>query len=187
MPYTFNPQIQLCQFPLLPPGLDRMERLGYGAIPPAAGLAAITNLLGCLAGQSVVDTAPALPPVLVGAVFHWDRLNISSRLFSELKRPSPRLQLAHTDGACTASAAPTASSASSSSSAPPAAAPALALPGIRALVSEAVVSVLGSDPGPDAPLVGAGIDSLGEFHAAWLNACLVAGGKVDCWAGTPTF
>ena len=43
-------------------GIERMARLGFGAIEPQAGMAAISSIL---AGQ------PA--PQLLGSVFFWDR------------------------------------------------------------------------------------------------------------------
>lgn len=47
-------------------GLQRMERLGFGAIEPAAGMMALTRLLASI-GQ------PHLPAQLLGSVFLWDR------------------------------------------------------------------------------------------------------------------
>ncbi len=47
-------------------GLERMERLGYGAIAPAAGMAALCALLGSAGGASTV-------PQLMGSVFQWAR------------------------------------------------------------------------------------------------------------------
>ena len=47
-------------------GLERMARLGYGAVQPEAGMAA----LGCLLGHA---GSPACGPQLLGSCFHWDR------------------------------------------------------------------------------------------------------------------
>ena len=47
-------------------GLERMARLGYGAVPPQAGMAA----LGCL----LVHAGGArFGAQLLGSCFHWDR------------------------------------------------------------------------------------------------------------------
>lgn len=46
-------------------GIQRMARLGFGAIEPQAGMAAIGAIL---AGSGLLA-----PPQLLGSVFHWDR------------------------------------------------------------------------------------------------------------------
>lgn len=47
-------------------GLARMERLGFGAIPPAAGAAALGSVLRSLHGSATAAQ-------LTGSVFLWDR------------------------------------------------------------------------------------------------------------------
>lgn len=47
-------------------GIARMERLGFGAIPAAAGILAISAVLRALTGGAPV-------PQLTGSVFFWDR------------------------------------------------------------------------------------------------------------------
>lgn len=139
-----------------------MERLGFGAIAPPSGLALITTLLRCV-GSGAGARCPLPPPALTASVFFWDRLKAGSRLFDAL-RPLPAPGIA---GA--ASSGPASAETSSSAVAAAAAGPALTAEALEAEVSAAVVSVLGEDPGPDAPLVGAGLDSLGEFRAGGLE------------------
>lgn len=114
-------------------------------------MAALSSWLDAFGGGS--GAAAALPPALVGAVFFWDRLQADSPLFAALsqKQRQPATST-HTSSL--------ARPAASSLSAP--AAPGLSEEAITAAVTEAVVVVLGSDPGRDTPLVGAGVDSLGE-------------------------
>lgn len=137
-----------------PAGLERMERLGFGAIQPDAGMAALSSWLGALDGRAGV--AADLQPTLVGAVFFWDRLQAGSPLFAELtqKQQHPPAGAPPSTTAARLDAGDAASPA----------APGLPAEAITAAVTEAVVVVLGSDPGPDTPLVGAGVDSLGKQH-----------------------
>lgn len=48
-------------------GIERMARLGFGAIQPRTGMAAMAALLRCLQGGS--------PPAaqVMGSAFFWDR------------------------------------------------------------------------------------------------------------------
>ena len=46
-------------------GVERMARLGFGAVAPEAGMAAIGRLLAALGN--------AAPPQLLGSVFFWER------------------------------------------------------------------------------------------------------------------
>ena len=46
-------------------GVERMARLGFGAVAPRAGMAAIGTIMACLDLQT--------PPVLMASVFFWER------------------------------------------------------------------------------------------------------------------
>lgn len=137
-------------------GLERMERMGYGAIRPSAGMAAIASLVQSVGARTVAAECGALPPVLLASVFYWRRLKADSQLFSELR-------VQETAGGGQAVLAPGAVHASTAagSLAAAAATPALSAEAIQAAVTAAVAEVLGSDPGLDTPLIGAGLDSLG--------------------------
>lgn len=136
-----------------------MEWLGFGAIHPSAGMAAMGALLRS-GRQPVLEAAGGLlPPSVVASVFYWDRLKSRSPLFAELQQ-QPNSSCSTTAAGSPAAAVTTESA---SSAAPSAGLTAAAL---QAAVTAAVVAVLGSDPGTDTPLVGAGIDSLGELCSA---------------------
>lgn len=47
-------------------GIERMERQGFGALQPAAGVAAMAKMLAGL-------TTAAMEPQLLSSVFLWDR------------------------------------------------------------------------------------------------------------------
>jgi hypothetical protein len=51
-------------------GVERMERLGFGALQPAAGMAALGAILRGLAGQNRLQIAP---PALMASVMLWER------------------------------------------------------------------------------------------------------------------
>lgn len=138
-------------------GLERMERMGYGAIRPSAGMAAIASLVQTVGARTVAAEGGALPPVLLASVFYWRRLKAGSPVFSELRLP------AAADGGQAVLASVSVHAPAAAGSMPAeTAVPALSAEAIQAAVTAAVVSVLGSDPGLDTPLVGAGLDSLGE-------------------------
>lgn len=149
-----------------------MERLGFGAIAPPSGMALIACLLRC-AGSGGAACVPLPPPALAASVFFWDRLKAGSRLFDAL-RPLPAPGAA----ASVVDSQPAAASIGSGAAAAAAAGPALTAEALEAAVVAAVVSVLGEDPGPDAPLVGAGLDSLGELW--WKGMCSPAGRVHAC-------
>ena len=46
-------------------GVERMARLGFGAVDPYAGMAAIGSILAGLGSETV--------PQLLASVFYWDR------------------------------------------------------------------------------------------------------------------
>ena len=149
-----------------------MERLGFGAIRPAAGMAVIAALLrGLSSGASGAGAAP-LPPALLASVFYWDKFKSSSALFSGLKQ----LQAASPDQH------PAAAAVATGQAAAPAADAGLTADAIQLAVTAAVVAVLGSDVGSDTPLVGAGLDSLGEWHQPYRYALcpLLAGCAWGC-------
>jgi hypothetical protein len=133
-----------------------MERLGFGAICPAAGMAVITALLrglgsgGGLPGS--VAGAAQLPPALLASVFYWDKFQTSSALFSGLKQQQAGSPDQHAAAASVATGHVVAAAADAG----------LTSDAIQLAVTAAVVAVLGSDVGSDTPLVGAGLDSLGE-------------------------
>ena len=141
-------------------GLERMERLGFGAIAPGAGMAALAALLGGLSSAGSCGMVGIQPPTLVASVFFWDHIKAASPLFTEVKAVWESLSVV--GGAdvqpstvdCHTVAAPAASPASAL----------LSTEAIAAAVAAAVIAVLGFDPGPNAPLVGAGIDSLGAVE-----------------------
>lgn len=127
-------------------GLHRMERLGFGAIVPAQGVACLRAL--------VSQTGAALPAHLVASVFFWDRIKSSDPIFAEVK-------------GIRESAVPPAFAKPAGGQTLPAsqshgAGLALSLEAVEAAVAQAVASVLGSAVPRDDPLVAAGVDSLGE-------------------------
>lgn len=132
-----------------------MERLGFGAIRPVAGMAAMAALLLSSCRPVHDATGGMLPASVVASVFYWDKLQSGSPLFAEQK------QLSHSSGDAAGEV-----HSSNRAAAPAAAAVAstlgLTAGALQAAITAAVVAVLGSDPGIDAPLVGAGLDSLGE-------------------------
>lgn len=140
-----------------------MERLGFGAIRPPAGMSLISTLLRSAGARtaSASATSGLLPPALVASVFFWDKLKSDSRLFAELK-PLPAAGAAAAAGGESVAAAVDSATGSTVAAA---AGPALTAEALRAAVTAAVVSVMGEDVGADTPLVGAGLDSLGELLA----------------------
>ena len=136
-----------------------MARLGFGAIRPPAGVAVVSALLGALSSPR------SYPPQLLASVFYWDRLRVSSAFFDALAQ-HPSSAAAEAQGGVPA--APIASSGAAATLA----SAALTREALASAVSAAVVSVLGMDVGPDVPLVGAGLDSLGEEAAGRASCAL---------------
>ena len=125
-----------------------MERLGFGAILPSAGMATVAALL-----DGTTSWVSRLPPALVASVFYWDNFKSESLLFSEVvqrQQSAGASSVASAGGLPAAAAAPTAD---------------LTSMAIGDAVTAAVLAVMGSDVGKDTPLVGAGLDSLGECSA----------------------
>jgi hypothetical protein len=123
-------------------GLERMERLGFGAIQPAQGAAALGAMLRALHGA-------AAPPQLLASVFFWERLKVKGPVFEELKAP--------------AAAAPPAQAAAAAA---PQVGGGLSVEAIQAEVLAAAAGVLGLAVSATEPLVAAGLDSLGECRLA---------------------
>ena len=148
-------------------GLERLERLGFGAIRPGAGMTVMSALLRSVGTRSTGGSTA--PPALVASVFFWDRLKNDSHLFSELK------QLPTASGIA-AEASTAADSTASATNGAAMASAAHTAEAISATVTAAIVAVLGDDVGADTPLVGAGLDSLGEpasAVAAWFEAAVL--------------
>ena len=59
-------------------GLDRMKRLGFGAIKPDHGVGALGYLI---LGQAQNNLNISR---ILGSVFYWDRINRSEHMFKEL-------------------------------------------------------------------------------------------------------
>ena len=145
-----------------------MERLGFGGIRPAAGMAVITALLrGLSSGPSAAGAAP-LPPTLLASVFYWDKFKGSSALFSGLKQ----LPAGSSDQHAATASAPASQVAAAAADA------GITADAIQLAVTAAAVAVLGSDVGSDTPLVGAGLDSLGVWLQHSSHALLLP--PADC-------
>ena len=106
--------------------------------------------------RPALDAAGGMfPASVVASVFYWDRLKSGSPLFAEQKQlPHGTVGAAGEVHSASQTAVPATSGAAATSG--------LTAEAMLAAVTAAVVAVLGSDPGIDAPLVGAGLDSLGE-------------------------
>ena len=133
-----------------------MERMGFGAILPTAGMATVAALL-----DGTSSRLSRQPPALVASVFYWDKFNSESLIFSEVMQRQQSAGASSDAGAVGLPAA--------------AAAPAVELTflAISDAVTAAVLAVMGSNVGKDTPLVGAGLDSLGECGACLAGQCLV--------------
>ncbi|KAK9834736.1 hypothetical protein WJX74_008822 [Apatococcus lobatus] len=122
-------------------GIERLARLGFGAIQPGNGMAAMGALLRSLQG-----TSPTVAQV-IGSAFFWDRLQVSSPFYQEFREvavPEPGFP-ARSAPASKAQAAPTHKD-------------------LEAQIAKAVASVIGSAVDLDQPLVAAGLDSLGAVE-----------------------
>jgi len=128
-------------------GLERMERLGFGAIQPEQGAAAIGSMLRMLG-------SPRARPQLLASVFFWDRFKVAGDVFAELKGSAAAVA----EAAAPVTAPPTAVLAAPAGTALSAAA-------IQSEVLAAAASVLGAAVAPNELLVAAGLDSLGERRA----------------------
>ena len=125
-------------------GLDRMKRLGFGALSPDAGMAVVNSVIeNRLSGSQAI-----------GAVFHWENFKSTSSLFTEVaytKEGGENL-LAMCNNKDKKNKMDTV---------------AITEESIIEQVLDAAVNVIGSDPddiGPNMSLVGAGLDSLGAVE-----------------------
>ena len=137
--------------------LQRLERMGLGALSPQHGLGALQSVLsdGLRAGCGLAGRAQ---PVVVASPFAWPRFLDSARrelpFFDEF------------------AASLRASSASTPASLPAAGGAAYVVPGdaaqrrafLAAQVAAAVRGLLGADVGAEEPLMEAGLDSLGAVE-----------------------
>jgi acyl carrier protein len=127
-------------------GIARMERLGFGALQPAAGMAALGSALAGLCRSAAAQT----PPRLLASVILWDRLGVAAGFYGEFKQavlpaqPSERAESAAAQGSTRAAG--------------------LSPVAIAGLIRGAVSSVLGADVSAEQPLVEAGLDSLGAVE-----------------------
>ncbi|KAK9866522.1 hypothetical protein WJX84_008502 [Apatococcus fuscideae] len=127
-------------------GIERMARLGFGAIQPNTGMAALGSLLRSLQGS-----CPAAPQVM-GSAFFWDRLKVKAPFYQEFKEGlaaglEQDLQAAPISSSLTARKQRAMTSAE-----------------LESQIAQAVASVIGSSVDPSQPLVAAGLDSLGAVE-----------------------
>jgi len=127
-------------------GLDRMARLGHGALAPGAGVAALAAALrGIVVG--------GLQPRLLATVFLWDRLKADGAFWEGVKPPK----------APVAALLPAAVDAPATARTPlPSTLHTLA--SVLARVEAAVAIVAGHPVPRSAPLADAGVDSLGAVE-----------------------
>ncbi|GBG00647.1 type I polyketide synthase, partial [Raphidocelis subcapitata] len=149
----------------------KVAALGMSMLSPADGLAALERLLCCPAlpgggGGGSPARALALPPPVAPAVpFVWGRLFSGAAAAAGLPRLFEDLRREHAATAVTPVAAAAAWPAPRGAAvARPAPAAPLSAEGALAGVREAVAAVLGREVAPDAPLMAAGLDSLGAVE-----------------------
>jgi acyl carrier protein len=128
----------------------RVARLGLGLIGPAAGLAALDKALQPLCGSAQAGT----PSQIAAVPFIWPRF------LQQQARRTPRGAAPQLFSEFAAEAETSRSAVRSSGRGVGPAASA----GLGAAVSAAVSEVLGSAVAPDAPLMAAGLDSLGAVE-----------------------
>ncbi|BDA51455.1 probable oleandomycin polyketide synthase, modules 5 and 6 [Coccomyxa sp. Obi] len=123
-------------------GIERMERMGFGALEPGAGMAALGSLLGSL------RAARCTPPSLTASVILWDRLKVTAPYYGEFKGAQNK-QAAALNAAANQSAQTL---------------QVMSADDIMRLLRSAVSAVLGASVADDQPLVEAGLDSLGAVE-----------------------
>ena len=156
--------------------IQRMERLGVGAVEPSQGLRAVE---GILRGFAAMVPGGIIQPVVAASPFVWET-------FLKRMKPVPALfdgvnPLAIADTAAADSAVAGTSGAAAGGVSHRGGGGTARGPIARALVDEAVLNIIGSEVDDQEPLVDAGLDSLGEAlhpHAcvenanAWLDPAL---------------
>jgi len=130
-------------------GLDRMERLGFGAIKPDRGVGALGYLI---LGQAQFNLQISS---IVVSVFFWDRVNRSEHFFKELIPSQDKEGKAETR---------TGASASQASKSKHGASKLKAADAIAEEISLSLQHIIGSSVGLHDPLVAAGLDSLGAVE-----------------------
>ena len=131
-------------------GLERMERLGFGAIKPAQGVTALGYML---LSQGQPDPWTALNRgSVVASVFLWDRMQRSEPVFDELRivaKAAAGAEEGRDDDVRSGKVATNSATI-------------VTLDSIVRQVNVAVQSIIGANVGPRDPLVAAGLDSLGK-------------------------
>lgn len=130
-------------------GLDRMKRLGFGAIKPDHGVGALGYLILGQAQNNLQIKS------IVASVFYWDRINRSEHIFEELVPSQDEEGQAEAGTGAAASQIPTSKHSASKLNAADA---------IVEEISLSVQDIIGSYVGLHDPLVAAGLDSLGAVE-----------------------
>ncbi len=150
-----------------PAVLQRLERIGQGALQPAVGLAALAAVLGALpsAPRSLRPAAPGLSPAFAPRTlavnpFAWSRFlaslpraadaSVMPALYARLARVAGK---AATTPAMPAGAVPDEAAEQRWSAA-----------AVAAAVSSTLQEIVGASVPPDAPLMSSGLDSLGAVE-----------------------
>ena len=137
-------------------GLERMERLGFGAIEPPKGLAALIYILS-------EQTLPDAYGQIIASVFYWDRFELEGNLFNNMKMKAVHkiepLERSSSFG-------PTINRDSS-----------MSVNAIFEQIKLSVRHIIGSEVAASSPLVDAGLDSLGKitfFFSTQTRCCSCA-------------
>lgn len=135
-------------------GLERMERLGFGAVSVQSGMAMMGKLLSSIG----TGAANPLRSQVVASVMYWGRLRSSGSLIQEIKDESGNWI---EEGQSPALEAPV-KAAMPSNTGPKGGS--LTEDAIAGLVASAAAGVIGMEVAFSAPLIAAGLDSLGKFR-----------------------
>eukprot|EP00887_Chlorella_sp_A99_P003362 scaffold26.g3362.t1 len=154
-------------------GLERLARVGFGAVQPAAGMAALECLLGGLGGAKPV-AGMRTPPQVVASPLYWDGLRVSGPMFAELAAPRAqrntpdtgrRAQKTHEQSSSRRHGGADQHLPRQQQSKPPSAGDAAALvQAARESATAVVAGVLGAEVALDQPLMEAGLDSLASVE-----------------------
>lgn len=136
--------------------LERMERLGFGAVNVQSGMAMMGKLLSSVG----TGAANQLRPQVVASVMFWGRLRSSGSFIQEIKDASGAWI---EEGQIPAQAA-TVQTAMPTSTGPKAGA--LTEESITGLVASEAAGVIGVEVAFSASLIAAGLDSLGDICVA---------------------